>query len=301
MRAVPVVLLIVALAAVVGGCQESGFNEARETRKPLKVQHAKGESKVPGRAQRPLTFTVDALDDTLALGLEPPLAVLPGARIPAYLGPRARGLKVTRQPLPPSLAPIKAADPDVILASVPAQASLYGRLRMIAPTVMTDAGGVGWKLNVRLHGEALGRTNDAERLLVDYDDRSARLEERLGPRARRLRLAVVRVGPAAVRVAGEFSFPGSVIGDLGVPLAERGVDEGEESRTVTPERLVALDADVVLLAAAPGAEARRGQLAARLEAGSARVVRVDEGVWWSGGGLLAARAALRDVGRALGW
>jgi hypothetical protein len=29
-------------------------------------------------------------------------------------------------------------------------------------------------------------------------------------------------------------------------------------------------------------------------------VRVDGGTWWSGGGILAARAALRDLERALG-
>ena len=294
------VLLVAALAAAGAGCQESGFDEATETRKPLKVQHALGESKVPGRAQRPLPFTVDALDDTLALGLEPPLAVLPGARLPAYLRARAGGLKVISQPLPPSLAPIKAADPDVILASVPAQLPLYGRLRRIAPTVMTDAGGVGWKLNTRLHGEALGRTNDAERLLVDYDNRSARVRERLGARAGKLSVAVVRVGPAAVRVAAEQSFPGSVIGDLGVALAEAGADEGEEYRTVAADRPPALGADVVLLSVAPGGEGRWRQLAARPAWQRARVVRVDEGTWWSGGGVLAARAALRDLSRALG-
>ena len=121
MRAVSLVLLAV-LAAAAAGCQESGFNEARETQKPLKVQHAKGESKVPGRADRPVTFTADALDDTLALGLRPPLAVLPGARLPSYLRARAQGVKVLGPPLPASLEPIRVADPDVILASVPAQA-----------------------------------------------------------------------------------------------------------------------------------------------------------------------------------
>jgi iron complex transport system substrate-binding protein len=293
------VLLVVALAAAVAGCQESGFDEARETRKPLTVQHALGESKVPGRAERPLPFTVDALDDTLALGLEPSLAVLPGARLPAYLRPQARGLKVISQPLPPSLAPIKAADPDVILASVPAQTPLYGRLRKIAPTVMSDAAGVGWKLNARLHGEALGRTNDAERLLIDYDGRSARLRRLLGARAGRLSVAVVRVGQDTVRVAAEQSFPGSVVGDLGVSLAEAGADEGREYRTVAPKRPPALEADVVLVGVAPGGEARWRQLASRPEWQRARVVRVDEGAWWSGGGILAARAALRDLTRAL--
>jgi ABC-type Fe3+-hydroxamate transport system substrate-binding protein len=101
-------------------------------------------------------------------------------------------------------------------------------------------------------------------------------------------------------VAAEQSFPGSVIGDLGVALADAGADEGEEYRTVAAGRPPALGADVVLLAVAPGAEARWRQLAARPGWQRARVVRVDEGTWWSGGGILAARAALSDLSRARG-
>ena len=164
---------------------------------------------------------------------------------------------------------------------------------------MDDAGGVGWKLNARLHGEALGRTNDAERLLVDYDRRSGQVRESLGPRAGETAVAVVRVGPAAVWVAAEQSFPGSVIGDLGVRLAEAGQDEGKEYRSFTSRRPPALDADVVLLSVAPGAEARRRELVSRPPWRGARVVGVEAGTWWSGGGVLAARAALRDLGRAL--
>ena len=52
-RRVP--LLLLALAAALGGCQESGFDESKETARPLKVQHALGDiggTKVPGQATR---------------------------------------------------------------------------------------------------------------------------------------------------------------------------------------------------------------------------------------------------------
>ena len=69
--------LLAALAVLAIGCQESGFNESKETEKPLKVQHALGETKVPGQATEPLTLTVDALDDTLALKVRPARAAVP--------------------------------------------------------------------------------------------------------------------------------------------------------------------------------------------------------------------------------
>jgi iron complex transport system substrate-binding protein len=296
-------LILAALIAVVSGCQESGFDERKETAKPLKVQHALGEAKVPGQAKRPMTLTTDALDDTLALGVKPVRAALPGGRLPAYLRSRASGVEIVPAVTALDLAAIDAAKPDLILGSAADQKGLYNDLRQIAPTVMTERGGVQWKLNTRLHGEALGRTNDAEELLIDYDRRSARLRRRLGKRAQGTEVSVVLVTPREVRMAGLESFPGSVLGDVGLsrPRPQEGSREYE---TVSPEQVPALDGDLMLLSVAPGA----GDALRRLEATpewrrlrvvrSGRVVRVDAGTWWSGGGILASRAAMRDVKRA---
>jgi iron complex transport system substrate-binding protein len=160
-----------------------------------------------------------------------------------------------------------------------------------------------WKLNLREHGEALGRTNDAERLLIDYDRRSVRLRRRLGRRRADVEVSVVLVTPREVRMAGLESFPGSVLGDLGLsrPPTQQGSREYE---TVAPDQVPALDGDLMLLSVAPGAGGALRRLQATPEwrrlrvVRSRRVVRVDAGTWWSGGGILAARAAMRDVERA---
>jgi iron complex transport system substrate-binding protein len=297
-------ILLAALVAAAAGCQESGFDERRETEKPLKVQHALGEAKVPGQAGRPMTLTTDALDDTLALHLRPVRAALPGARLPAYLQARARGIEIVPQVTRRDLPAVEAVQPDVILGSAAEQGRLYNALRKIAPTAMTETGGVGWKLNTRLHGEALGRTNDAEQLLIDYDRRSARVSQRIGEGRADTEVSVVLVTPREVRMAGLESFPGSVLGDLGMsrPPAQDGAREYE---TVAPEQIPALDGDLMLLSVAREA----GEALRRLQATSewrrlrvvrsGRVVRVDAGTWWSGGGILAARAVMRDVERAI--
>ena len=80
--------------------------------------------------------------------------------------PRDRG-GASRNPL--DTARLEAADSDVFLASVQEQERFH-RAQPHPPTIATDAGGAGW-LNLRLHGEALGHTNDAEELLIDWDQR----------------------------------------------------------------------------------------------------------------------------------
>jgi iron complex transport system substrate-binding protein len=105
-------------------------------------------------------------------------------------------------------------------------------------------------------------------------------------------------------MAGLESFPGSLLGDLGLsrPPAQDGTREYE---TVAPEQIPALDGDLLLLSVAPGARDALRRLEARPEwrrlrvVRSGRVVPVDAGTWWSGGGILAARAAMRDVEGAL--
>lgn len=174
-------LIALLLVSAVAGCQESGFDESRETQRPLKVQHAMNlltGTKVPGQSERPMTLTADALGDTLALGVKPVRAALPGGKLPDYLREDASGVEVVAPLAELDLAAADAAEPDLILGSKEDGRELYEDLSRIAPTVMTE--GSNWKLNLRLHGEALGRTNDAEKLLVDWDNRVAAVRESIG-------------------------------------------------------------------------------------------------------------------------
>jgi iron complex transport system substrate-binding protein len=221
------------------GCQESGFDESRETQRPLKVQDAMNPlngTKVPGQAERPATLTADTLGDALALGLTPVVA----SEVPDYMRADARGVRVVKDT---DLSGIRAATPDVILATKEGQGDQYGDLSKIAPTIMTEDD--DWKLNLREHGEALGRTNDAEELLTDWDNRLARVKRAIGDR----KISVTLAGGKQLGPVGKM-----VLEDLGVGTGT----------------------------------------------GGAEVVRVRAGEEWVGaGGLLAARAALEDVARAL--
>ena len=235
-------LIAVALVAALAGCQESGFDESKETQRPLKVQDAMNPlngTKVPGQAERPAALTADALGDTLALGVTPVVA----SDVPRYMRAEARGIRVVKDT---DLSGIRAATPDVILGTKEAEGSEYADLSKIAPTIMTE--GDDWKLNLREHGEALGRTNDSEALLTDWDNRLARVKATLGKR----RPSVLLVGsdgtPASPGALGK-----AVLADLGLKSGRGGTS----------------------------------------------VLRIHAGPEWSTGGVLAARAALADVARAL--
>ena len=201
------------------GCQESGFDESKETARPLKVQHALDEltgTKVPGQAVRPLTLTYDALGDTVALGVRPVGALIEGGRVPPYLRDAARGVDILDSF---ALGQIEAAEPDLILGAKEFQGDDYDELKQIAPTVMSE--GYDWLLNLRLHGEALGRTNDAEKLLIDWDNRVAKVKDAIGDRD----ISVEFVTPNVREFdTGPDSFARVLLAELGLKY-RRGGDE----------------------------------------------------------------------------
>ena len=210
------ILIALALVGALAGCQESGFDESKETQRPLKVQHALDPltgTKVPGRAERPFTLTADTLGDTVALGVKPVGASLEGNRMPPFLRAAARGVEITGDS---ALAEIEATDPDVILGAKEFQGDDYDELRKIAPTVMSE--GFDWMLNLRLHGEALGRTNDAEELLIDWDDRVAKVKKAIGGRD----MSVNFVTRVSEFDTGPDSFAGTLLKELGLKVGRKG-------------------------------------------------------------------------------
>jgi ABC-type Fe3+-hydroxamate transport system substrate-binding protein len=263
---VSILLLLAVLAALALGCQESGFDERKETARPLKVQHVKGESKVPGQAERPATLTLDTLDDTLALDVRPVIAVVPGDSLPRYLRRPAAGVDTMGPVEAGRLRALRRARPDVIVGR---QGALFEPLSLIAPTVIVEPGSGRWKLNLRLMGEALGRTNDAEGLLTAYDRRVAAVRRVVRGKPR---VAVVRAVEDGWLFAPRDSFAGTILADVGV-------------RQVESFRR----ADVVLLSQ-PMSERVQLDVDGRFSQDD-----VELGTWWGPGGSLQAGAALADL------
>ena len=269
------------------------------------MAHAQGNARVPGRSERIVTLTPDSIDAAVAVGVVPAgAATSADGALPSYLPADVRR---RIRPVGPAfkldVAAIKRLDPEVIVGTMERQGTRYGTLNRIAPTVMTEDSGHSWEVNTRLDGEAFGRTDDAETLLMRYDRRVARVRRELA-RAPRREVSVVRVTADGVRAVGAKSFAGTILGDAGIP---RPRSQRVNRETVTPSvtDLSALDGDVILLTSQRGGLPRLEELMASPDwlglrgVRAGRVYRVEDDVWGSGGGVLAAAAALRDLRRLL--
>jgi iron complex transport system substrate-binding protein len=274
------------------------------------VRHAGGQTAVKPDPMRIVVLAGDELDGLCALGLQSRIvaAALPdGSEVqPSYLGAVIHGLPAAGTRRAPDLAAIAAAKPDLILGSQSLTPEAYPGLAAIAPTVFTAAPGPRWQDNLRLVGAATGRTRAADELIAGFAEQARKAGE--ANDATHFQASVVQLTDNALLVWGADTFAGSVLTAVGVdrpaaqrftdkPYLEIGIDDLDESTDLS-----AADGDIVYMSfASPAAKDRARALLdsppwRTLSANrDNRVFVVNNEVWQTGQGLVAARGIVEDL------
>lgn len=266
------------------------------------VVHARGTTEVPVDPRRVVVLDTGELDSAVALGVTPVGAVRApvDSGLLSYLEPELEGVELVGEIGEPDLERIAALEPDLILGSEVRVADLYDELSAIAPTVFSETVGVAWKENLALHAEALGRQEQAQELLAEYERDAAALGDAVDDATT---VSVVRFLPGEIRLYAQDNFIGTVLADAGIarPQAQ---DVAEFSVDVSPEQVDRAAGDVVLVgtygdpAETAGPAVLAGPLWARATDG-AQVVEVDDDVFFLGTGIGAATRVLDELQEVL--
>ncbi len=277
------------------------------------VHHAAGDTELHGDPQRIVVLSGDQLDALCALGLQARIvaAALPDGTPdqtraqPSYLGTVIHNLPAAGTRSTPDLNAIKSFNPDLILGSEALTPESYRALTAIAPTVFTGAPGPAWQDTLRTVGAAMGRTDDANRLVDGFKQDADQV--RAQNDATHFQASVVQLTKDTMRVYGANDFPGSVLAAVGLdrPAAQRFKDQPyvELGTTdLTDADFSAADGDIVYVSF-DSADAK--QRAAAVLDGAAwkklsatrdnRVFVVNNEVWQTGEGIVAARGMLDDL------
>jgi len=276
---------------------------------PGPLPHAAGQTAVVPDPQRIIALAGDELDALCALGLQSRIvaAALPdGADAqPSYLGTVVHNLPAVGTRSAPDMTAIAAAKPDLILGSQALTPDGFGALSAIAPTVFTAAPGARWQDNLRLVGAATARGGAAADLLAGF----TALAQKAGAAndATHFQASVVQLTDSALRVWGGDNFPASVLTAVGVdrPVAQRFTNkpyvEIDTELDHNPDFSPA-DGDIVYMSfASPEAKDRAPAILdsdawRKLSANrDNRVFIVNNEVWQSGQGLIAARGIIDDL------
>ena len=262
--------------------------------------------------QRIVVLAGDQLDALCALGLQSRIvaaALADGSgEQPSYLGSVIRDLPGAGSRSDPDLGAIAAATPDLILGSVALTASGFPALSEIAPTVFGGPPGPEWRDSLRTVGAATGRLEAANALIEGFD--RAADKTGAGNDATHFQASVVQFTDTTMRIFGADNFPAGVLADVGVdrPAAQRFTDKpyievgiSDADLGNSPDFSIA-DGDIVYLSFATAEASDRAPEVMgsdawkRLSANrDNRVFAVNNEVWQTGEGIVAARGILADL------
>lgn len=313
---VVVVLLALAAAACGGASQErtagtQTTTAATTTAEPAvrSVEQAMGTTEIVGGPERIVGLDYDVLDTVTALGFEPVAGTeaLPGFGIPEYLRGQIGDMELVGTIEEPNLEAIATLKPDLILSSKVRHEQLYDELSALAPTVFAENVGPTWKENVRVYGEAVGKPEEAEAMLAEYEQRAAELGARIAEQfgGERPTISVVRFLPGETRIYMKDNFIGSIIEDVGLPRPEPQ-DVDEFALYPSEEQVGLMAGDVIFYTHyGPEAETTLPQITSNplwknfeaVREGSA--YNVPEDHWIVGIGVQAANLVLDDLERVL--
>ncbi|MFI1588413.1 ABC transporter substrate-binding protein [Streptomyces halstedii] len=273
------------------------------------VATAMGNVAVPVAPKRVVVLDTAELDSALTLGVKPVGATHADvdSGFLSYLPEdQVAGIKDVGAMTTPNLESIAALKPDLILTSKVRHGDAYDELKKIAPTVMTENTGFTWKENFQTHANALGKVPEAEKVIADYADHTAKVTEALGgkEKAAATEVTMVRfVEGADIRVYGKQNYIGTILADVGLGRPAI-VDKAKDgfSYDVSPEKIDLADADAVFHSTY--GDAKKSKETQTVGSGlwknmsavkNGKVFAVDDELWIQGIGYTAADKILDEL------
>jgi iron complex transport system substrate-binding protein len=198
---------------------------------------------------------------------------------------------------------IAALEPDLILANKQRHEEIYPQLTAIAPTVMSKELRGDWKINFRLYAEALGKEQEADAAIADYDASVADLREKLGDHLNE-EVSVIRFVPGQIRIYQLDSFSGVLLKDIGF---HRPANQNVEEFAIRTgkESIPDMDGDRIFYFTYDTGDGKGTSLEEEVLADplwqslsavkAGKVHQVSDAIWNTAGGILAAKLMLQDI------
>jgi len=271
------------------------------------ITHAMGTTDVPDSPQRIVVLTNEGTEALLAVGITPVGAVRSWLGDPwyAHIAADMADVTVVGEESAVNLETIAALQPDLILGNKTRQEKIYDQLSAIAPTVMSERLRGDWKINMALYTDAVGKGDEGRAALDAFDARVHKIAEAAGP-ALQEEVSLGRFMPSLTRIYYKDTFAGLILGEIGFarPAAQA---KPEFADAIGKERIPELEGDRLFYYVYETGDGEGNSQAADwtsdplwlnldvVKAGKAYAV--DDAVWNTAGGYLAANLLLDDVER----
>ncbi|WP_414543444.1 iron-siderophore ABC transporter substrate-binding protein [Nostoc sp. CCY0012] len=271
------------------------------------IKHELGKSCIPLQPQRIIALDETSMEALLALDLKPIAATQPnitGSIIPK-LGKKAEGIVSLGKDSQPNIEKMVQLNPDLILGFF-ISAEQYKIFSQIAPTFTLDYVQFGWKDAFLRIAETTGKTEKAQKLLEEYQQRVEKIRTVVNDNLTEKTVSISRFYASNnfTEFRTRYSFPGSIITEVGIPLPEiqnqLTTNENQPLVSVSLERIDLINADILFIVLDPGAEENfqkfeNSPLWQNLKAVKSQKIYTVDSSYWIFGNILSANAILDDL------
>lgn len=311
-------ILLLLTVSVLAACSDSEKNQEASSAEPAKensasytVQHAMGSTTITSTPEKIVVLTNEGTEALLALGIKPVGAVSSWSGEPWYehIADQMDGAEVVGQETAVDLEAIAKLKPDLIIGNKIRQEADYENLSKIAPTVFAETLTGQWKDNFSLYAEAVNAVDKGKEILENYDANIQETKESLGDVTNQS-VSVVRFLSGTSRIYYTDSFSGVILKELGFNRVEEQADlftkDNQMAVEVGKELIPQMDGDLLFYftylptgddsASKTEAEWTTDPLWRNLDAvKNDKAIRVNDAVWNTAGGILAASKMLEEI------
>ncbi|MBP2257002.1 ABC transporter substrate-binding protein [Virgibacillus alimentarius] len=270
------------------------------------VEHAMGTTEIPSNPEKVVILTNEGTEALLELGIKPVGAVQSWTGDPWYdhIADQMEGVEVVGTESQVNVEAIAKLKPDLIIGNKMRQEDIYSQLEAIAPTVFAETLRGDWKENFKLYAEAVNKEDKGQEVLEAFDNRINELKEKFADKLN-MEISLVRFMAGDVRIYHKDTFAGVILEQIGFARPKEQDKDDFAEKNLSEERIPAMDGDILFYftyetgdgeAKTLEEEFLNNPLFKNLDvAKEENVHKVDDAIWNTAGGVIAANKMLDDL------
>ncbi|MBT2693190.1 iron-siderophore ABC transporter substrate-binding protein [Bacillus sp. ISL-55] len=306
-------IFTILLLAACGASEDESKNtaeEPKEKEESYTVEHAMGTTTLDKTPEKVVVLTNEGTEALLELGVTPVGAVQSWTGDPWYdhIADDMKDVEVVGVESQVNVEAIAALKPDLIIGNKMRQEDIFEQLKAIAPTVFAEDLRGNWKNNFELYAKAVNKEEKGKEVLAAYDQRIEDLKEKLGDKVN-TKVSMVRFMAGDVRIYHKDSFSGVILEQIGMARPESQDKEDFAEKGVTKERIPAMDGDVLFYFTYDEGDGKATEVEKEwiedplfqnlVVAKKGEVHKVNDAIWNTAGGVMAANLMLDDLEKHL--
>ena len=213
----------------------------------FKINYLGQEYAFDKKVENVVLASLEGMEDAAALGIDAVGVLEVAGEVPSYLKEDFKDVTLVGDKRTPNPEVILGLDPDVIVGTSKWNEELMAQMNKIAVTLPYSHISSNWKANILALAEITGKTEEANKLVSDYEAKITESKNKLAKGFVDQTILVIRVRAGLMNIYPADTYLNPVLyTDLGLKVPEV-LSEAKAQAELTVETLAQVNPDVIFL------------------------------------------------------